>query len=393
VDADFDALMATDHAYTVAAKLDTYADPTSDPTGWYYENKLISVKTTHTIFSNSNPTIGGVVASQIDLSVFVGDYTPDALTSTRVPIWLYLTAGKTSDVDTHVTGFSLGPWYLDAISYDRMTGVLTVRGYDKLADSDIEYMRCVSRTRYGTGEDAITPLELAQDIAVILGVALTSETQAKLTILSGVLPTVARPDEGTTIRELLQWLSGSCGCNVRITRGPDVSSTVEYLEFVPFCGMREHVNVGSAVGKLKINGLSSNSNTWGVYLLGDEITYGYRNAGSTDTAIFQLDDPLVDQAPDPGAVASSAHQTIWPGWDDGPWDYQGFTASDVILDMRAECGDLLHIEYPTTTGDTVTADWYIGEIVRTYDHACACSVSAPEMAKPQHETAYVGASS
>lgn len=378
-----DTLQAGNHAYEVACLIGAY---NNDMTQWMHESQIVKLTTTESLFGSSNPCIGSAVSRQLNLSAYVGYYidTPSTIYFDRA-VWLATRIVDTDDPSTKTAWFTQGPWIEQKRQYDPMTGVLTLTAFDTMADSDTEYMlieedatNTYYRQCFRDGATTATAQDVFADIAGILGLSGVS-SRAVAAITAAGNPTVNRPDDTTTMRDIMRWIAGICAGAAMVKWH---ETTLGTLDIVPFNFAGELVTLGSKTGSLRIGGRSHVSDYWDVcYETDDGDVYSNHSVGQHTqmvTTRFQMQNPLGTQA-----IADHALSVIRTRGDglSTPWTYNGFQARDALLDIRAEVGDRISISFPDATGATEGFTGVIGEIQRTYDRACVANVSAPELAR------------
>ena len=386
-------LQQGNHAFEVACCVGLYYDITERPEKWYRENQIVKLTTTESLFGASNPTIGSAVSRSLSLQVYVGRYydEPDVVVWSR-SIWLATRLVSTDDPNTMTPWYVTGPWYEQNRSYDPMTGVLTINAYDSMADSDSEYMTIEEdetnphyRQCFRDGAATAPALEVFRDIAEILNLAGVTP-RAMAAVNDAGNPDMQRPDDSTTMRDIIRWVAGICGGNAIISWH---MTTNGMLDIVPFNFAGEIIQVGTRVGQLRIGAKSHTTDLWDVCFETDDgdvysthLAPGQQHTQRVTTR-FQMQNPL-------GTTAIADHAlSVMRETGEGinpPWQYTGFSARDALLDIRAEAGDLIQVLYPDHEGTTSGFLTIIGEIQRTYDRACVANVSAPDLARKTRGT-------
>lgn len=375
-------LQAGNHAFEVACRLGVYTD---DMTQWIRESQITQLTTTDTLFGASNPCIGSAVSRQINISYYVGYYSDDP---TQIvwdyPVWLATRIVNTDDPTTRTAWFTQGPWFEQSRRYDPLTGVLSITAYDRMSESDSEYMlidedatASFCRNCFVNGATTATAQEVFADIAGILHLSGVS-SRAVAAITAAGNPTIQRPDDTTTMRDIMRWIAGICAGAAMVAWHEQTSGT---LDIVPVNNAGELVTLGSKMGQLRISSSSHTSDYWDVcFETDDGDVYSNHVVGQhtqTVTTRFQMSNPLGTQA-----LADHALSILRTSADGtAAWVYHGFQARDALLDIRAEVGDRISIDYPNINGLTETFTGVIGEIQRTYDRACVANVSAPDLAR------------
>jgi hypothetical protein len=228
-------------------------------------------------------------------------------------------------------------------------------------------------------------LEVCRDIAEIMHLAGVTP-RAMAAINDAGDPDMQRPDDTTTMRDIIRWIAGICGGNAIIGWH---MTTNGMLDIIPFNHAGEMIQVGTRIGQLRIGAKSDPSDLWDVCFETDDgdvysthLVPGQQQTQRVTTR-FQMQNPL-------GTTELADHAlSVMRETYDGlplPWTYTGFSARDVLLDIRAEAGDLIQVHYITHDGVLDGFLTVIGEIQRTYDHACAANVSAPDLARKTRGT-------
>lgn len=380
-DSVLDDLMQADHSFEVRLR---FADSEHDDQPIYYgDSEIIQLQATDAIFGG-NPCIGAVVSKQLRGKIFVGDFNgwpelihpdiiiPSNISSPTIPVNISWRAYKIANgTNTPTIWHTEGPYYIKSSTYDPVTGCLSFEAADKLVNSDSEYLKISWRTCFQSDEASELMATVAYDIASILG---TPWIAASNTLIAANNCQLPRPDDGTTMREILQWIGATCGGNVRLRW--DNTYTDGVLEIVPFTNTGELVAVGRQYASIDMGDLSDSSLYWDVCLTGGMDGADHLSTHDEHTIVtcrFQADDPMGTDALCDTILASIRGSANWR--------YLGYRMSDVLLDMRAEAGDRVSVNVPRYDGTSTDYELIIGQIIRKYDSACAADVSAPDLAK------------
>ena len=393
-----DEIQQRPHAFEVAVHVGTYIDITEAPDKWSRESQILQLTTTESMFGAGNPCIGSAVSRSLTLRGRDIDIPSIPISgeiiSIRYPVWVATRIIDTTGLYDVPGWYTQGPWWMtQEPQRDLLTGVITVQAYDAIAESDVEYMTIPEgqlgnlRNCYANGTTSETVANVFADVAGIIGLSGVTQRAAAAITAAGN-PSLPVPDDTVTCRDILRWIAGICGGNAMV-QWSDTSSGL--LDIVPFNFAGETITVSSNMSSLKTGGRSNSNAYWDVCFETDngDITSTH-NSGDYVTTRFQMENPLgtvalADHALD--VIRQRAETT------DVPWRYQGYQARDAVLDIRAQVGDRVLIEYPTTGGVTQGFASLIGEIQRTYDVACLASVSAPDMARVVAQTWDDGSSS
>ena len=377
-DSTLDTYFDAPHSFEIALKFGSLTSVSTED--WYFGDQIIKLQNIDAIFSG-NPTIGSVMSKQLSGSLFVGDFTswsrlidpsgtiPEDAVTVCQPVYLawrcFLTAGAGM-----TAWHTEGPWYIKGSSYDPTTGVLSFSASDKLNNADSKYMKIDWRSCFKNDEETCFMTAVAVDIATILG---TPWNSASTDLLLSCNCSMPRPDDETTMRELLRQIGAVCGANVRLRWDGTYADGV--LELVPFNNEGTSTSLSTKYGGVTLTERSDLSDYWDVCLTGgdDGDALSTHTEQTVVTCRYQADVPFATNAMCDRILASIQGQAAWR--------YQGYRITEALLDMRAEAGDRVAISVPTWDGSERIYGLIIGQIVRSYDAACLAEVSAPDLAR------------
>lgn len=187
----------------------------------YDQSKIVSAPViSRTLYAGRGPGIGGAVAAEIELQVFP-DGTIPRMAEIVVESRLITPAGE-------ATGWwPMGVFFIGTRQLDRVSGVLTIHGYDAMVKADQTYL-----LEGDVGEWPRSMPTVATEIAQRMGVEIDARTLAVLNPAYMVeLPTEM------TMREVLQGIAAAHGANwciteegkLRLVTFGTIRKTVSYL--------------------------------------------------------------------------------------------------------------------------------------------------------------------
>lgn len=152
------------------------------------------------LFSGNGPGIGGAVAREIDLQIYPQGTIPKRA---EIRVWFRLVAPDASATDWYPKGV----FYIAARHTDRVSGVMTIHGYDAMIKADQPFF-----TEGDTGEWPRPMRQLVDEIAQRMGVELDSRMEGALNETY-----MAEFPNDLTMRELLGAVACAHGANWIIT--------------------------------------------------------------------------------------------------------------------------------------------------------------------------------
>lgn len=161
----------------------------------YFDEDIISLRTSHSLFSESRPQAGCVVVGVCSLEIIAPNVTVPKRASVKP--YVRLTNEEKTEISEWV---QKGEYYTDK-RYIDSNGVLTLQSYDKLMFTE--------RVKYTTtgdqGDYPMTDIEMVNSIASMLDVNVDSRTVALMTAAYEVgYPGYG--DAGYTLREILGYI-------------------------------------------------------------------------------------------------------------------------------------------------------------------------------------------
>ena len=153
----------------------------------YDEARIYSLATRAALYSARTASIGGCVAKEIDLEIIPKGDIPRMA---EIKVFIRPVA---PGVETE--WLPKGVFYIDTRRTDRISGVMTIHGYDAMLKADQTYL-----TEGDTGEWPRTMATVAADIASRIGVSLDSRTAVSSAYM------VEYPND-YTMREILGYIA------------------------------------------------------------------------------------------------------------------------------------------------------------------------------------------
>jgi len=360
-------------------------------THWLYEDQIISLQTTDSVY-DSNPCIGAAVAKTLTAKVSVGAYSTLTYMGNVREVWVATRCWKSHEPNRKTDWHYIGPFLEDRRHYEPETGILTVYASDAMTRSDSPYMKIIEAEDgdisygrhcfHGTTDQEQLVIVIG-DIAQLMG--LNGTTTATDQMMSGMhLP---RPDDDTTMRDIIRYAAGACGCNARIRWAKKEEADVDYvergyLEFVPFNWNRDYFDVGTSFASVSLGDDVIRSQYFDVAMLdcadGNDHVCTH-TAQDRVFARFQMSNPMGTEALC-NSVLSFIRQT---GDESEVWEYRGINVQQAMLDMRAEAGDKVQVMIYRYDGSYELNLYLMGTIIRNYDHLCTANIVAPDLNRRQ----------
>lgn len=152
------------------------------------------------LYAGKGPGIGGTVAREINLQV-----RPDGIIPrmAEIRVWYRLVSPAGEETEWYPKGV----FYIATRQTDRVTGIVTIHGYDAMLKGEQPYL-----LEGDPGEWPRPMSEAAQEIAAAMGVSLDAQTASNLN--SGYY--VGYPNE-MTMRDVLGYIAAAHGGNWTIT--------------------------------------------------------------------------------------------------------------------------------------------------------------------------------
>lgn len=306
----------------------------------YGQDRLISCKTSRTLFSESALAMGGCCAGQISLSLREAGNIPRMA---EIKVYTQLVNGEQTS-----EWLPVGIYYLDTRKLDKASGVLTITGYDAMLKTEQVYMR-----EGDMGQWPRTMEEIVRDICGRIGVDVDSRT-----VLNPAY-TIDYPND-YTMREILGYIAAAHGGNWTITptgRLRLVTLPEQSSETTVHIGL----NAASFDGGDPLEPISRVT-VW----YDDEHAF---TAGDDTGRGLELDCPWATQAMVDDLLSSLSGYV-----------YRPFTAGDALLDPAAELGD----------GVSIAGIYSVlAQISTIHDALDAADIGAPGEAELDHEYPYI----
>lgn len=304
----------------------------------YSESELFSVSTSAALFSGSTVGIGGCVAKEIDLTVMPQGDIPRMA---EIIVWVRPVA---DGIETD--WLQKGVFYIDTRNEDKVTGLLTIHGYDAMLKAEQTYLQEGDTDEWPRAESVVVA-----DIAARMGVEIDSRTVLSDTYM------VAYPND-LTMREILGYVAAAHGGNWIIT---DAGA----LRLVPLTGSADTVDLQDLAASLDY--APAFEAVTGVRLWYDDEACYF--AGDETGRVLEADCPWATQAMADEVLASILG-----------FEYQPFETGTPRLDMEAELGDGVSI------GGVYGP---LASINTTFGSLCAADIGAPADEEVDHEYPYL----
>lgn len=304
----------------------------------YLEDQLVELSTTAPLFSDGTLSVGGAVAKEIDVSLFVQDTVPRM--AKLIPFVRLRLNEQVSE------WIQKGVFYIDTRQTDESSGVTAFHGFDDMLKAEVIWE---------PDQDLTFPMSMRAAvllIAQLMGVEVDNPED-----ISDQYQ-VDYPANEWTLRDVLRFCAGACGGNfvmtdsgkLRLVRlniaagaafdvGQDAATILAYPAFQPIS---------------KIHLLVDEENE---YATGDdsgkalEITCPYGSQTMADNLLAQLQG----------------------------YSYQPMTAQDALLDPAAEIGDNVTVDDVSTI---------LAQIDTLFDLHCAADIAAPGEEEIESEYAF-----
>ena len=293
----------------------------------YLEDQLVELSTTAPLFSDGTLSVGGAVAKEIDVSLFVQG---------TVPRMAKLTPFVRLRLNEQVSEWiQKGVFYIDTRQTDESSGVTAFHGFDDMLKAEVIWEPDQNLTFPMSMRAAVLLIAQTMGVEVDNPEDISDQYQ------------VDYPANEWTLRDVLRFCAGACGGNfvmtdlgkLRLVRlnlaagaafdvGQDAAAIFAYPTFQPIS---------------KIHLLVDEENE---YAAGDdsgkalEITCPYGSQAMADNLLAQLQG----------------------------YTYQPMTAQDALLDPAAEIGDHVTVDEVSTI---------LAQIDTLFDMHCAADIAAP----------------
>jgi hypothetical protein len=188
-------------------------NPNANASDWhvYGPGSIISCKTTDDIYNGSTPCIGAAPAQSMTCRL-LADGTRIAPRN-GAPCWARLDAIAT---DGNVDRIFYGPYTVDSVSYDLLTNCYDVVATGPMARTDDDYHTFTDGLWVHDESEALDVIAETMTTSIPGVDGLEGDTADYLEYYSREHDTMMRPPDGTTGRDLIQWMAGAVGGNAKI---------------------------------------------------------------------------------------------------------------------------------------------------------------------------------
>lgn len=170
----------------------------------YDESALFSIQVSGALFSGSGPCVGAAVSRELDLSVIPQSTIP-RMAEIKLETRLVIKDAFTDEILQASEWLPKGTFYIDTRETDKVTGVMTIHGYDAMLKAEQPFLTDT------TEDDWPKPMdEVAAEIAQRMGVTVDSRTVVSHTLQAGY-------PLGYTMREVLGFIASAHAGNWIIT--------------------------------------------------------------------------------------------------------------------------------------------------------------------------------
>lgn len=163
----------------------------------YGEDQIVSLSTTSGMFAEETMSIGGAVAKEIDLVLRQPGTIPRM--AQMIPYYRLVKGTQASE------WIQKGIYYIDTRSTDKVTGVMTIHGYDDMLKAEQVWEPAQSL------EFPMTMVQAVNIIAQLMGVTLDSRTALNQSY------TIDYPANNYTLRDVLRYIAVANAGNWIIT--------------------------------------------------------------------------------------------------------------------------------------------------------------------------------
>lgn len=273
-------------------------------------------KLTRSLLSGSEPTVGQCIAATFSCAIFGASSSIPRMASV-VPAYRLVLGNTQSEWIT------LGTFYIDTRTIDKVTGALMLTCYDRMLVADGAGGKTYADlTGFATWPQPMSAV--ASEIATIMGITIDSRTS----IGTGSGYMVEYPND-YTMREVLGYIAVANAGNWCIT-------PANALRLVPLRGTSDSFALGASAASLKTSPALASWTGVTVYWADEEAF----EAGTDSGRRLVCDCPWATQATANGILTALSGSA-----------YQPYTADGAIIDMALELGDVVTVG---KTGDTVT---------------------------------------
>ena len=363
-----------------------YISDTSTTTELYEMDRIVSLETSHELFSGGSPGIGGTVAGMIDIEV----RNPGTIIK-KAKIIPYI---RMADGANYTEWIMCGIYYVDTREIERVSGNVTLHGYDHMIFMERYLYRCLPSTPpHVLGEDVSDyfvidvgsewdidyydweSLDIMERIANYIDVELDDTGVADFVVHELESERYPQVDDGVwyglssrqlqnlSMREMAGYIAAASGGNWTIVCDSEGNPT---LKLIPLStsGVTDVNALGQSVATLTTASAYTQWNGVRFSYPGmDDVTVGTQGSGT-----------LTAQCPFAASKLTTFATTILNAINGQI--YYPYEATGALLDPAAELGDLVTIDGITSV---------IASINMSYGTLCTATVSAPSDANAIHE--------
>lgn len=165
----------------------------------YEQDRLSPPETSGSLFPDGKPSVGNCISRQLDLTISPAGTIP-RMAEIKLETRLVIKDALTEEVLQASEWIPKGTFYIDTRETDKVTGVMTIHGYDAMLKAEQMFL---TET---TEDDWPKPMdEVVEEIAKRMGVTVDSRTVISHTMMVGY------PLE-YTMREILGYIAAAhCG--------------------------------------------------------------------------------------------------------------------------------------------------------------------------------------
>jgi hypothetical protein len=380
-----------------------YVLPNADSSDWhvYAAGAIVSCKVSDTVYNGSNPCIGAAPSQSLRCRILAD---PTRIAPRRgAPCWARFDVVASTGQSDRVF---YGAYTVDSVSYDIMTNCYDVVATDPMARTDDDYKSFTGNLWSGNVEEALYDVAwtLTQHVPGIS--AVEGNTDGYLVEYTQNYEGMQTPPDGTTGRDLIQWMAGAVGGNAKIRfNGAYTAPNDAELMIVqhPSGGNNQGTfDIGEDYARARVSfGMGAiNGNVQDVsdYIMHvNAVTFENTADGETHraegtlahgTEEFVMRNWLTDPSYAAGVVQYKYNPEIIVNDDEARvFGYIPYTLTQCIIDPRAEAGDRLIFTVHAADGMTyMFMSCVIGTIERDLTLGGIATISAPAPSKTNSVT-------
>ena len=304
----------------------------------YSESDVFSVSTRAALFSGNSVGIGGCVSKSLDLVIKPHGIIPRMA---EIGVWVRPMAPS-----IHTNWLRKGIYYIDTRQTDRVSGVITIHGYDAMLKAERMYLEDSSSTE--TWPQSMQ--DVAYKIAARIGVEIDERSVIDPDFLIGY-------PAGYTMRELLSHIAVANGGNWIMT---DAGK----LRLVALCNAEDTSDLGVMMSGLDISPAFDPISRV-TLMLDKETAY---TAGDDTGRTLEASCPWATQD-----MADALLAKI------GGYIYQPYSAQNAALDPALELGDTVILD---------RVHGCLASVMTVFDAKCSADIKAPADEEIDHEYPY-----